>query len=81
MAVLAYTSSGSVTGPSSWIGRRFVDPASAWLDSDSDFVENTTYYDLFVDGTTLGIVKVADAFKKMHEHVGVFIAETRERRG
>ena len=33
-----------------------------------------------IDGTTLGIVKVADAFKKMHEHVGVFFVETRERR-
>ena len=34
-----------------------------------------------IDGTTLGIVKVADAFKNMHEHVGVFFVETRERRG
>ena len=71
-----------MTGPSSWIGR-LVDPASACLDSDSDFVENTTYHDLFdsIDGTTLGIVKVAAAFMKMHGHVGVFIVETRERRG
>ena len=69
-----------MTGPSSWIGR-LADPASACLDSDSDFVENTTYYDLFVDGTTLGIAKVAAAFMKMHGHVGVFIVESRERRG